>query len=89
MNNSFAETARSLDLGLPGGLRIASTLVLGLLVLITYLLWLSTSSAPAVKAPTAGLRFSFEPTFLLRFRFITYAANILNDGYYRVCINDR
>jgi hypothetical protein len=57
---------------------------LGLIVLVSYLAWLSSASTPVVKGPVAGYRSFLEPTFLLRLRFVFNAVGIMNDGYYKV-----
>ncbi|KAF2798683.1 cytochrome P450 [Melanomma pulvis-pyrius CBS 109.77] len=55
----------------------------GLVVFISYLTWLSSASTPVVKGPVAGYRSFWEPTFLLRLRFVFNAVGIMNDGYYK------
>ncbi|KAF2115523.1 cytochrome P450 [Lophiotrema nucula] len=55
----------------------------GLIILISYLAWLSSASAPVVKGPVAGYRSFLEPTCLLRLRFVFNAVKIMNDGYYK------
>lgn len=56
----------------------------GLVILISYISWLSAASAPVVKGPVAGYRSFLDPTFLLRIRFIFSAVGIMNNGYHKV-----
>jgi hypothetical protein len=56
----------------------------GMVMLISYIAWLSAASAPVVKGPVAGYRNFLDPTFLLRIRFIFSAVGIMNDGYHKV-----
>jgi len=64
----------------------ASAPAIAMFVLIAYLTWLSSTSAPVVQGPVAGYRSFLEPTFFLRFRFVFNAVNIMNDGYYKARI---
>ncbi|PLB40143.1 cytochrome P450 [Aspergillus candidus] len=53
--------------------------VLGSIAIISFVSWLF--SPKTVKAPYAGYRSAWEPTLLLRMRFITGARPIIIDGY--------
>lgn len=56
----------------------------GLIVFVSYIMWLSAASAPVVKGPVAGYRNFFDPTFLLRIRFIFSGVRIMTEGYHKV-----
>jgi hypothetical protein len=55
-----------------------------LVLFLCYLTWLSSATTPVVDRPVAGYRHLFDPTFLLRLRFVFNAVGIMNDGYYKV-----
>lgn len=59
--------------------------VLGSIAIISFVSWLF--SPKTVKAPYAGYRSAWEPTLLLRMRFITGARPIIIDGYNKVSIS--
>lgn len=56
--------------------------VLGTIAIISFVSWLF--GPKSVKAPYAGYRSAWEPTFLLRMRFIAGARPIIMDGYNKV-----
>ncbi|KAI9708934.1 MAG: hypothetical protein M1820_003628 [Bogoriella megaspora] len=62
---------------------LLSVPAVGLIILISYLTWLSSASTPVVKGPVAGYRSWLEPTAFLRLRFVFNAVKIMNDGYYK------
>ena len=56
--------------------------VLGAIAIVSFVSWLF--GPKTVKAPYAGYRSAWEPTLLLRMRFIASARTIIMDGYSKV-----
>lgn len=77
----FSATYASLLTNALSSITVTELLTLGFGILLVFSSYLNRAS---VNAPFVGYRSWFEPTFLLRLRFLTNAKGILTSGYENV-----
>lgn len=63
---------------------LSTSKILIFLALITLMVSSTLNSRRKIDAPYVGYRSWFEPTFLVRLRFLTNARSIIGDGYQKV-----
>jgi hypothetical protein len=57
---------------------------LSCMMVLSLIFLLSDKKKGALGHPYAGFRFGWEPSFLLRLRFVLGAGRIIEDGFYKV-----